>query len=85
MYLIALTKTQREKVFSAEIIEFNEIWWFYPSAGQTEVDKYVIYNYIDNTWSIGSLSRTAWHDAGIYTFPLAADANGFRVQPRIWF
>ena len=73
----SFNQTQREKVFSAEIIEFNEIWWFYPSAGQTEVDKYVIYNYIDNTWSIGSLSRTAWHDAGIYTFPLAADANGF--------
>ena len=73
----SFNQTQREKVFSAEIIEFNEIWWFYPSAGQTEVDKYVIYNYIDNTWSIGSLARTAWHDAGIYSFPLAADASGF--------
>ena len=73
----SFNQTQREKVFSAEIIEFNEIWWFYPSAGQTEVDKYVIYNYIDNTWSIGSLSRTAWHDAGIFTFPMSTDASGF--------
>ena len=73
----SFNQTQREKVFSAEIIEFNEIWWFYPSEGQTEVDKYVIYNYIDQTWSIGSLSRTAWHDAGIYTYPIAANGSGF--------
>ena len=73
----SFNQTQREKVFSAEIIEFNEIWWFYPSAGQTEVDKYVIYNYIDNTWSVGSMSRTAWHDAGIYTYPISTDASGF--------
>ena len=73
----SFNQTQREKVFSAEIIEFNEIWWFYPSAGQTEVDKYVIYNYIDNTWSIGSLSRTAWADAGIFTYPMATDGSGF--------
>ena len=72
----SFSQTQREKVFSAEIIEFNEIWWFYPSAGATEIDKYVIYNYVDNTWSVGSLDRTAWHDAGIFTYPLGSDSAG---------
>ena len=72
----SFNQTQREKVFSAEIIEFNEIWWFYPSSGSTEVDKYVIYNYVDNIWSVGSLDRTAWHDAGIYTYPVASDSAG---------
>jgi len=76
----SFNQTQREKVFSAEIIEFNEIWWFYPSSGQTEVDKYVIYNYIDNTWSIGSLARTAWHDAGIYENPTATDLDGYSFK-----
>ena len=76
----SFNQTQREKVFSAEIIEFNEIWWFYPSSGQTEVDKYVIYNYIDNTWSIGSLARTAWNDAGIYEYPTATDLNGYSYK-----
>ena len=28
----SFNQVQREKVFSAEIIEFNEIWWFYPSS-----------------------------------------------------
>ena len=76
----SFNQTQREKVFSAEIIEFNEIWWFYPSSGQTEVDKYVIYNYIDNTWSIGALARTAWNDAGIYEYPTATDLNGYSYK-----
>jgi hypothetical protein len=72
----SFNQTQREKVFSAEIIEFNEIWWFYPSSGSTEVDKYVIYNYVDNLWSVGSLDRTAWKDAGIFTYPIGSDSAG---------
>jgi hypothetical protein len=71
-----LNPVQREKIFSAEILEFNEIWWFYPSSTSTEVDRYVIYNYIDNTWSIGNLDRTAWHDSGIFTFPIASNSAG---------
>ena len=72
----SFNQVQREKVFSAQIIEFNEIWWFYPSQGSSEVNKYVIYNYVDNTWSVGSLDRTAWHDAGIFTYPLGSDSAG---------
>ena len=72
----SFNQVQREKVFSAEIIEFNEIWWFYSALGSTEVNKYVIYNYIDNTWSIGSMDRTSWHDAGIYTYPMGSDSTG---------
>ena len=71
-----LNPVQREKIFSAEILEFNEIWWFYPSSTSTEVDRYVIYNYIDSTWSIGNLDRTAWHDSGIFTFPIASNSAG---------
>lgn len=69
------SQTQREKVFAAQIIEFNEVWWFYASSGSTEIDKYVIYNYIDQTWSVGSLERTAWSDAGIFANPIAVNAT----------
>ena len=72
----SFNQTQREKVFSAEILEFNEVWWFYPSQGATEVDRYVIYNYVDNTWSIGTLDRTAWHDAGTFALPVASNSSG---------
>ena len=52
------------------------MWWFYPSQGATEVDSYVIYNYLDNTWSIGTLDRTAWHDAGTFALPVASNSSG---------
>ena len=35
--------------------EFGEMWFFYPSKedGTGEISRYVIYNYEENTWSIG--------------------------------
>ncbi len=56
--------------------EFNEVWWFYPSAAASELDRYVIYNYKDNTWAIGTLERTAGIDRSIFSHPIWADASG---------
>lgn len=54
--------------------EYGEIWFFYPSIedGTQEISRYVIYNYEENHWSIGSLVRYAWLDAGIEDAPIAA-------------
>ena len=54
--------------------EFSEMWFFYPSLtdGTGEVSRYIIYNYEENTWSIGSLIRYAWLDAGIEDQPIAS-------------
>ena len=62
---------ERDKVHVGANTEFSEIWWFYPSASSTEIDKYVIYNYLENVWYFGSLARQAWLDRGIRTLPLA--------------
>ena len=55
---------------------FNEIWWFYPSGTSNWVDRYVVYNHLDNIWYYGNLGRTAWLDTasrdlptGMYTPP----------------
>ena len=56
---------------------FSEIWWFYPSSSSNENDRYVIYNYLDNTWAVGTLARTAWHDRGLQTYPIAASPDGY--------
>jgi len=61
----------REKVFAARNSNFGEIIWFYPSSSATDNDRYVIYNYMENTWAIGSMSRTAWSDSGIRQYPVA--------------
>jgi hypothetical protein len=51
---------------------YHEIWWFYCSKNTTEIDRYVVYNYLENTWYYGSLARTAWLDTGLRENPLAA-------------
>ena len=52
--------------------QFDEVGWFYCSEGATVIDRYVVYNYVEQTWNIGQLSRTAWLDEGIVAFPRAA-------------
>jgi hypothetical protein len=54
--------------------EFGEMWFYYPSKEDAtgEISRYVIYNYEENTWSIGSLVRYSWLDAGIEDLPLSA-------------
>jgi hypothetical protein len=66
---------QGSKVFAGVNTQWSEIWWFYPSASSDENDKYVIYNYANQTWYYGTLTRTAWHDRGVRNFPIAAGSS----------
>ncbi len=44
--------------------------WFYCSSGETVLDSYVVFNYVENVWSIGQLTRTAWVDEGVFDNPM---------------
>ena len=58
---------------------YNEIWWQYCSSGSTVIDRYVIYNHLDNVWYYGdwdnylgvSQGRTAWLDSALRAYPMA--------------
>ena len=50
---------------------YNEIWWYYCSAGSTTVDRYVVYNYLEKIWSYGTLARSAWLDSPLRVQPMA--------------
>ncbi|NNM74745.1 hypothetical protein [Enterovirga aerilata] len=76
---------------------FPEIWWFFPSKGATECDRYVVWNYEEGWWTIGRLERTAMQPAGVEKFPLMAGtdrhlyqhesgltAAGFRRAQDVW-
>jgi hypothetical protein len=67
-----LDKNQYSQVFAGTNEGFNEVWWFYCSAGSTVVDKYAIYNYLEDIWYYGNMSRTAWLDSGLRDYPIAA-------------
>ena len=63
---------QSFKFFAAPNKMFDEVFWFYVSASSTEIDRYVKFNFTENTWDIGTLSRTAWVDSGIHDNPRAS-------------
>ena len=66
---------QNEQIFCGTNEGFNEVWWFYCSKNSTVVDRYVVYNYVENAWYYGTMSRTAWLDSGLLPYPVAADYN----------
>jgi len=70
---------QNFQIYAGSVEGYNEIWWFYCSANSNEVDRYVIYNYLDQVWYYGNMSRTAWLDSGLRQYPMGADTTNFRV------
>ena len=70
-----LNETQNYQTFGFLNKEFSEVGWFYCSKNSTVIDKYVTYNYEENVWMIGELSRTAWLDEGIFNTPKATSSN----------
>jgi hypothetical protein len=68
-----INQEQSLQVFSGTNEGFNEVWWFYCSANSTAIDKYVIYNYVEKIWYYGTMSRTAWLDSGLQSYPIAAN------------
>ena len=71
-----LNTNQMSKVYAVSNQKFNELWWFYPSSASTENDSYVVYNYAEQHWAIGTIQRTAGVDAGVFSGPIWFDAAG---------
>jgi hypothetical protein len=67
--------SQAYQSFSGVNEAFNEVWWFYCSSDSTVIDKYVIYNYLEDIWYYGTLGRTAWIAADVSDSPVAATYN----------
>jgi len=75
-------ETQSDKIYAGVNSAFGEVFWFYPSqtnaianGGNGENDKYVVYNYDQKIWYVGSLARSSWLDRGVYQYPMATDSN----------
>jgi hypothetical protein len=66
---------QRSQFFASTNEGFNEVWWFYCTADSTAIDRYVVYNYVENIWYYGTMARTAWLDSGLRSYPVAATYN----------
>jgi hypothetical protein len=75
---------QAAQVVSGTNERFGEVWWFYPSAGSSQNDRYVVFNYEQNVWYYGTMERSAWLDTPLRDYPLACDSsiltNGYLYQ-----
>ena len=67
-----LDSGQYEQVFAGSLEEYHEVWWFYCDSQRVAPNKYVVYNYVEDIWYIGTLDRSAWYDSPINDFPIAA-------------
>tara|TARA_A100001515_G_scaffold117475_1_gene99482 strand:- start:4875 stop:6761 length:1887 start_codon:yes stop_codon:yes gene_type:complete len=67
-----INETQSFQIFAFINKAFNEVGWFYCSSSATSIDRYVVFNYNENAWSIGQLSRCAWLDEGVFDTPIAS-------------
>jgi len=76
-----VNQSQLDKVVCGANINFSEVWWFYPSNTTVdgvmngENDSYVVYNYQQKIWYIGTLGRTAWTHKNRGVFPIAASTD----------
>ena len=70
-----LNHDQSHQVFAATNELFTEVSWFYCSSNSTMVDSYITYNYGENVWYFGTMNRSAWADAGVNRYPIAANSD----------
>jgi len=71
---------QNQQVYCSTLEGFNEVWWFYVSGTGTQVNSYVVYNYLEKSWYYGTMGRTAWLDTTLQSNPIAATYNGYLVN-----
>ena len=76
---------QASKVYAVHNSKYGEIIWFYPSAASNENDSYVVYNYRERHWAIGTLARTAGTDRGVFTNPLMISSDGYIYEHEVGY
>ena len=77
--------SQYAQVVAGTNERFDEIWWFYCSANSTQNDRYVVYNYLQDIWYYGNMSRSAWMDADHRENPLAATYSNNLVSHEVGY
>ena len=70
-----MNPAQQSKIWSLNNGQFGEVWWFYPSASSTEIDRYVVFDYKEQHWLIGNLSRTSGVQRGVFKYPFMTNTD----------
>ena len=81
---VGINYSSNEIIYGSHNSLFNEIVWFYPAgtpSGNPAVqnNRAVVYNYVENTWSVMSLARSSYADASTYDVPYATEYNSTSI------
>jgi len=68
-----INKIQYPQVYAAQNSNFSEVIWYYCSSSSDQCDRYVIYNYLENSWYFGTMDRSTYQDNGVEFNPLATE------------
>lgn len=74
---------QKSKFHAGHNAQFNEVTWWYCSFTSDDIDRFVTYNYLENTWAVGSMARTSWSDVAVFPKPIAAAYNPLGDSPSV--
>ena len=70
---LGINYASNQLVYAEHNTLYNEINWFYPKAGSTQIDRLVTYNYGEDCWTTASLARTSYADQGVFDVPYATE------------
>jgi len=68
-----LNFNQTDQIVCGTNEQWNEVWWFYPTANSDYNNAYVVYNHLEKIWYYGTIDRTAWLDTPLRQYPLGAN------------
>jgi hypothetical protein len=68
-----LNYNQTDQIICSTNEQWNEVWWFYPTADSSYNNAYVVYNHLERLWYYGTIDRTAWLDTPLRQYPQAAN------------
>jgi hypothetical protein len=66
---------QSDQIICGTNEQWNEIWWFYPTADSDYNNAYVVYNHLERIWYYGTIDRTAWLDTPLRQNPQGANTT----------
>lgn len=76
----SIAPAQQQKIFVWGNTENNEIWFHYPSKGESgtnlEVDRVAVLSVSTGTWSFSAIDRTAAVKSGVFEFPIMFGTDG---------
>lgn len=65
-----INKVQYSQIYCGSNAFYAEATWYYCSANSDQIDRYVVYNYGENSWYFGTIERSIYQDNAVTEFPI---------------